>query len=180
MTDEYNTLEKQLAEKYGFNEDQVKDMVNIYDQLSLKDYFKSNKELVVELLEDKGKQPIPIEKCKFEIPKEEITKLLKDGKEIKVVYKPVFIFRVLTGEFRGKTFSRIPSNSELVGLMKVEYSRRSQNNSFVGALLLIKPSTFTDKNNVEREGYSVDEITESYVTHANTSEKQQLEHKTEN
>ncbi len=170
----YAEIEKDLADKYGFTVEQVKQMAEIYDSLSLKEYFKTNKELVYEILDDRGKQPIPVAKSQFEVDPEKIEKMIgNDGKEIEVVMKPVFIVRAMTGENKGKVYSRIPSGSEMTGLLKVEYQRRTTGFDLVGAFIRCRQTTFEDKDKVMREGYSVEEIAKEYVE----SNKELLEEK---
>lgn len=170
IDEEVKQIEKDLAEKYGFEEEAVSKMVEIYPSLSLRDFFKHNnkiKECLVEVLQDRGRQPIPVDASKFEVDKSQITKIVDvvDGKNVtrEVVYKPVLIVKLLNSSESGKIFSRIPSGSEAASLIKIEYNRRRRGETLEGVFLSIAPATFVDATGAEREGYRVDEVTQLYL-----------------
>lgn len=162
-------LEKELADKYGFTQEQVSKMAEIYPSLSLKDFFadKKNKECLLQILDDKGKQPIPVDKSQYEVPDEQIIKIVEkvNGKDVEkeVVMKTVLIVRLLNTNDAGKVFSRIPSGSESTGLLKVEYGRRRRGETLEGAMIRVSPTKFEDKDGIMRDGYSVEEITSLYA-----------------
>jgi len=170
IDEEVKQIERDLAEKYGFEEEAVSKMVEIYPSLSLRDFFKHNnkiKECLVEVLQDRGRQPIPADASKFEVDKTQITKLVEvvDGKSVtrEVVYKPVLIVKMLNSGESGKIFSRIPSGSEAAALVKIEYNRRRRGETLEGVFLSITQKTFVDATGAEREGYGVDEVTQLYL-----------------
>lgn len=162
-------VKKQLAEKYGYTKEQINDMVSIHPNLSLRDLFKEQKVVYVEIVQDKGKQPIPIENCTFDVDPELIEKIVDEEtkEEKEVVYKPVFVLRMLNGENKGNLFNRIPSGSEMMGLLKVEYDRLSNGMSFEGAFLKIKETSFKDKDKVEREGYEITQVMKKVIEEHN-------------
>ncbi len=158
---EFNKIEQELAEKYGFTVEQVKQMAEIYPSLSLQDFFKEgHKECVLEIIKDRGKQPIPVDKCKFDIPEDQIETIVdeKTGEDMKVVYTPVLVVRLLNTDDRGKIFSRIPSGSESTGLLKIEYARKHSGMTLEGTMIKITEITFPDKTGTDRDGYAVDEV----------------------
>src|SRR3990172_546405 len=169
VSDHLDILEAELAVKYGFTKEQVSKMVDIYPGLSLEKFFteKNLKECLIEILVDKGKQPIPVESSSFTVDKDDIEIIVEkvDGKSVKkeVVYKPVFIVKLLNSDEAGKIFSRIPSNSEMTSLMKVEYNRRKTGKKLEGAFLRISQIQFEDKTGSKRDGYAVEKITQFYV-----------------
>lgn len=161
-------INKQLAEAYGFTEEQVSQMAEIYPALSLKDFFKAGtKEAVLEIIRDRGKQPIPVDKSQFEVAKEDIETILEevDGKQVerKVVMKRVLVVRLLNTKDRGKIYSRIPSGSESTGLLKIEYQRLLDGKKIEGAIVRVTETKFEDKTGQEREGYNVEEMGREYL-----------------
>lgn len=151
-----------LADKYGFSAESVEKMIDIYPSLSLRDFFKDNEEVecVVQVLADKGKQSIPADSSKFELNEKDVVEQ-EDG--TRVVMKPVLVVQLYNSPLAGNIYSRIPSGSESAGLLKIEYNRQRRGMSLEGAFLVITESTFTDKNGVEREGYSVTEVAKEYT-----------------
>jgi hypothetical protein len=155
-----------LAEKYGFNDEAVEKMVSIYPAISLRDFFKDTDEgfLVAEVLQDKGKQPIPAESSNFPIKKEDIVKIVVDGETKEVVMKPVLILKLLSGERKDQIVSRIPSASESTHLLKIEYSRAQRGLALEGAVLKFTEKSFEDRDGVMRDGYSVEEVSTESVS----------------
>jgi len=153
---------KRLADKYGFDAEAAEKMVEIYPALSLRNFFKDYdvEECIVQVLADKGKQPIPADSSKFDLDESKVEELA-DG--TRVVMKPVLVVQLFNSPLAGNIFSRIPSGSESAALLKIEYNRIKRGMTLEGAYLSIKPATFVDKNDVEREGYAVIEVAQQYA-----------------
>lgn len=151
---------KELAEKYGLEPDIIEQMVSIYPTLSLRDHFKDTKEefIIAQIIDDKPNQAIPVDKCQFEVEPDEIAEIVDGDKTIQVIYKRALILGIMTGSKKGTIYSRIPSSSENMGLVKIEYNRKCNDQDLTGAIIKITETSFIDKTGVKRDGYMVQEI----------------------